>query len=120
MLNYYNWLAGLAALFVVLERLWPRLAGQPLFRRGWLSDMAYIVFNSKYLGVLLGYLTALWIGRLDAAFARAWARELPWWVQFAVLLVAIDFVKWCTHHGNSRAQARAKAASSRPIHSAVR
>src|SRR4051794_12946029 len=69
MLSYYQWLAGLAALFIVLERLWPRVAGQRLFRRGWLSDVAYIVFNSKYAGVLLGYVTILWLGRLNAIFA---------------------------------------------------
>ena len=98
MLSYYNWLAGLAVLFMGLERLWPRMAGQRLLRRGWWSDAAYIVFNSKYLGVLLGYVTVLWIGRLDAVMPPAWARAWPWWLQFAVLLVAVDFLKWCIHN----------------------
>ena len=98
MLNYYNWLAALAVLFILLERLWPRLAGQPLFRQGWLSDAVYIVFNSKYLGMLLGYVTALWIAKLDAVFVRGWVSAWPWWLQFAVLLLALDFLKWCIHN----------------------
>ena len=98
MRNYYNWLALLGVLFIVLERLWPRLPDQPLLRRGFLSDVFYIVFNSKYLGMLLGYVTVLWIGPLDRVFARAWLSEWPWPVQFATLLVTIDFLKWCIHN----------------------
>jgi hypothetical protein len=54
MLSYYHWLAGLALIFIALERIWPRVTGQRIFRHSWLSDVAYFVFNSKYLGVLLG------------------------------------------------------------------
>ena len=98
MLSYYQWLAGLALLFIVLERLWPRIPEQPLLRRGWLSDAAYIVFNSKYASLLLGYVTVLWIGPVDSVVARRWIANWPWWAQFAVLLVSIDFVKWCVHN----------------------
>src|SRR5258708_10192509 len=98
MLNYYQWLAGLAVLFIVLERLWPRVSGQRLFRHGWLSDAAYIVFNSKYAGVLLGYVTVLWLGRLNAIFAGRRLTSWPGWAQFVVLLVVIDFAKWSIHN----------------------
>ena len=74
------------------------MAGQPLLRRGWLSDVAYIVFNSKYLGMLMGYVTVLWIGPLDSVFARGWVKAWPWWWQFALLLLAVDFLKWCIHN----------------------
>ena len=66
MLNYYQCLAGLAVVFIALERFWPRVPDQRLLRRGWLSDAAYIAFNSKYVGILLGYVTVLWLGRLNA------------------------------------------------------
>ncbi len=98
MLNYYNWLAGLAILFILLERFWPRLAGQSVFRRGWLSDAIYLVFNSKYLSILLGYVTSLWIAKLDRAVGPGWVGAWPWWVQFTVLLVSLDFLKWCIHN----------------------
>jgi len=97
-LSYYQYLAGLAALFIALERVWPRFADQRLLRRGWLSDTAYIVFNSKYVGILLGYVTVLWLGHLNAIFARGWLAFWPWWAQFGALLVSIDFVKWSIHN----------------------
>ena len=97
-MNYYQWLAALAVLFIALERVWPRIADQRLLRPGWLSDAAYLVFNSKYLGLLLGYVTVLWLGTLDAIFARHWLSSRPWWVQFGALLIAIDFAKWSIHN----------------------
>ncbi len=96
--TYFHYLAGLAALFVVLERAWPRASGQKLLRKGWLSDLAYLVFNSRYAGLLLGYLTVAWIGRVDAVLPAPWLADWPWWAQFTVLLVAVDFLKWCVHN----------------------
>lgn len=98
MLSYYHWLAALAVLFIALERLWPRVIRQRLFRRGWLTDAAYVVFNSKYAGVLLGYITVLWLGPLNATFAGHRLASWPWWAQFAVLMVSIDFAKWSIHN----------------------
>ncbi len=96
--SYYQWLAGLALLFIALERICPRIAEQPLLRRGWLSDVAYIIFNSKYFGILLGYITILWISPLNSALDRNWLAKVPLWVQFAILLIAVDFLKWCIHN----------------------
>lgn len=97
-LGYHHWLAILALLFIALERLWPRVAPQRLLRPGWLSDAAYIVFNSKVLGMLLGYVTVLWLPTLDSVFARAWLARWPWWTQFAALLISADLAKWLIHN----------------------
>ncbi len=98
MLNYYQVLAGLALLFIILERVWPRVAKQQVFRKGWLSDAVYVVFNSRYAGILLGYLTVRWVGRIDSVFPYRLLAGWSWWAQFAVLLVSIDFVKWGIHN----------------------
>ncbi len=98
MLSYYHWLAGLALIFIALERIWPRVTGQRIFRRSWLSDVAYFVFNSKYLGVLLGYVTVRWVGSLDAVFGGRRLATWPWWEQFGALLISIDFLKWAIHN----------------------
>ena len=95
---YSYWLAALGLLFVVLERLWPRLPKQAVFRRGWALDLLLIVFNSRFAGMILGYVTAYWIADLDAVFARGWAASWSAPAQFAVLLVTADFVKWCVHN----------------------
>lgn len=97
-LSYHQWLGILALLFIALERGWPLVRAQRILRAGWHWDAAYLVFNSKVLGMLLGYLTAPWIGRLDAIVGRGWLRAWPWWAQFAVLLIAIDFAKWAIHN----------------------
>ena len=96
-LTYYQWLMILGGLFVVLERTWPRVSGQRLFRAGWLSDVAYIVFNSKYLGMLIGYVTVLWLPQGEPAGGRL-AGAWPWWAQFAALLITADLVKWLIHN----------------------
>ena len=95
---YSYWLAALGLLFVVLERLWPRLPKQAVFRRGWALDLLLIVFNSRFAGMILGYVTAYWIADLDAVFARGWVALWSAPAQFAVLLVTADFVKWCVHN----------------------
>ncbi len=96
--DYYQVLAALAVLFTVLERLWPRIPAQRLFRNGWFSDAAYIVFNSKYSGILIGYFTIRWIGTLNAALPRPLLSAVPHWVQFTVLLVTVDLMKWMIHN----------------------
>jgi sterol desaturase/sphingolipid hydroxylase (fatty acid hydroxylase superfamily) len=96
--TYWHWLAVLGLGFIVAERLWPRVTGQRLLRQGWLSDAAYLVFNSKYLGVLLGYVTMLWVGDLDQILGYRAAREWPRWAQFVALLVVVDFLKWSIHN----------------------
>jgi len=96
--NYYQALAGLAVLFIALERIWPRVTHQRVLRKGWLSDAVYVIFNSKYAGVLLGYLTSLWISRIDGMFAKRALAGWPWWAQFVALLISIDFLKWLIHN----------------------
>jgi sterol desaturase/sphingolipid hydroxylase (fatty acid hydroxylase superfamily) len=98
MWNYSYWLAALAALFIVLERLWPRRSSQSIFRRGWFLDLLLIVFNSRFAAMILGYLTIYWIADLDAIFARGWVARWSPPAQFVILLVTTDFVKWCVHN----------------------
>jgi sterol desaturase/sphingolipid hydroxylase (fatty acid hydroxylase superfamily) len=96
--SYYQFLAVLAVLFAGLERIAPRVPGQRLFRKGWLLDVVYLVFNSTYAAIVLSYLTALWVHRTDPVLARHWLANWPWWAQFLALLITIDFVKWCVHN----------------------
>ena len=92
-LDYYRWLAALkycSSHSSAGGRAFPDSDSSGADRLA----IAYVVFNGKYLGLLLGYVTALWIrparrhirARLDF---RAW----PWWLQFAVLLIAINFLE---------------------------
>ncbi|MEZ5398630.1 MAG: sterol desaturase family protein [Bryobacteraceae bacterium] len=96
---YAVWLAGFGLLFVVLERLWPRYPDQPLFRRGILSDVGYVVFNSHYLGVVVALaLREVWpmsgLGRFELGlFAKT-----GFWTQFFAGFLMLDFLQWCVHN----------------------
>ena len=103
---YSLWLLGLGLLFVLLERIWPRTT-QSVFRRGIWSDIAYIVFNSEYLGVLLGMASIHVIAVVDRALNLAGLREYfymgvvsgrPLWLQILLLLTLFDFAQWCIHN----------------------
>lgn len=104
-MTYWIWLAGLSALFVVLERLRPRNAGQGLLRPGIVTDLVYIVLNGHWLGVWLAQLTEPIARALDVALAAHGATlhvrvaaGWPWWVQLVVAFVATDFIQWSIHN----------------------
>lgn len=94
---YSLWLLGLSVLFVLIERLWPRTR-RPLWRRGLLTDLCYLVFNSEYLGVMIGVASIpLWAFVDRAITATAFLgilAPLPLLLQLAVLLVGFDFARW--------------------------
>ena len=99
MLRYPVWLVGLSLLFVAAERIWPRYPAQRLLRRGWLSDLAYIVFNSEYLGVLLGLVSiriieSFQLKRLEVGLLST----APFWIQFIAFLLVFDFLQWSIHN----------------------
>ena len=90
---YSVWLFGLSLLFIIAERLRPRRP-QRLLRRGIWSDIAYLVFNGEYLGVLVGVLFIPLAGKFDLAVMQG----QPFWLQFIVLLLSFDFLQWCIHN----------------------
>lgn len=94
-MSYPVWLASLGLLFTALERIWPRRRQQPLLRRGLFTDIAYVVFNSHYLGILLAYAT-VWIAPVP--IKGQWLGQASWAVQFVVALVAMDFLQWAIHN----------------------
>ena len=108
---YSAWLFGFSLLFVAIERLWPQRR-QPLFRRGIASDVAYLIFNSEYLGLFVGLVSIRTIGALDRGLDLAHLRQVfymgamggqPVWFQFLVLLVTFDFSQWLIHNALHRA-----------------
>ncbi len=98
-MNYPLWLLALGLIFVLAERLWPRSPDQPVFRKGIWSDLAYIVFNSDYLGILLSQasiyaIDALQLGRLPMGLLKEWSFA----TQFMLLLVTFDLIRWLIHN----------------------
>src|SRR5258706_62149 len=98
-LKYPAWLFGFSLAFLIFERLLPRHP-QRLFRRGFFSDLAYLVFNSEYLGMLLGMIAVPVAAHLRV---HQWLdigimRGQPFWVQFPVLVLVMDFSRYLIHN----------------------
>jgi sterol desaturase/sphingolipid hydroxylase (fatty acid hydroxylase superfamily) len=104
-MTYWMWLLGISAVFLAAERLWPRRPSQLMLRRGILDDLAYVVFNGHFLGLILAWLsgplehflsvTSAHGGiNLHPHLAKTWS--LP--VQFAVAFFIIDFAQWMIHN----------------------
>ncbi|MBM3815018.1 MAG: sterol desaturase family protein [Acidimicrobiia bacterium] len=90
----------LALVFVPVERLYPRIREQKIFRRGWRTDLAYF-FTSHVLVQALLLVTAapaafFFRWAIDSEFQRAVAAQ-PGWVQFLAMVVAADFAGYWIH-----------------------
>lgn len=107
---YAAWLFGLSLLFVVAERLRPR-RHMPLFRREFWTDLAYLLINGEYLGLLIGVASVHVIAALDRLLDTIHLRNIfymgvmanrPLWLQFIVLLFVLDFTQWLIHNALHR------------------
>jgi lathosterol oxidase len=87
------------ALFVPLERLWPRLPSQPTFRDEWWTDLAWFASSA-----LLLQLTT-WIVLTPGSNLTRWVpsvmqshvADLPLPLQFVGILVIADLVQYWVH-----------------------
>jgi lathosterol oxidase len=90
----------LALVFVPVERLYPRLKEQRIFRQGWMTDLAYFFTSHILVQVLLLVTTApaafFFRWAIDSPFQRAVAAQ-PGWVQFLEMVAAADFAGYWIH-----------------------
>src|SRR5262245_46179342 len=99
-----DWLALdlllLAAVFVPLERAFARLPAQPVFRRGWRTDLAYF-FVSHLLVQLLSLATvtpaALLLGWAAAPGLQRAIAALPFVLQLLLAVLAADLASYAAH-----------------------
>lgn len=90
----------LAVLFVPLERIFPRLSEQAVFRKGWTTDLAHFLVShlSVQVLMLLTLTPAMVLFRFaqDASFQRA-VRGQPALLQFLEILVLADLAEYWIH-----------------------
>lgn len=88
------------ALFIPIERLFPKNPAQPVLREEWREDLFYYLVSSMFIQ-LLTYLTLapsnFVVHNQELGPIRAIARELPWIVQFAVIMLLTDFAQYWLH-----------------------
>jgi sterol desaturase/sphingolipid hydroxylase (fatty acid hydroxylase superfamily) len=98
-----DWLKGLlliAFIFVPLERLLARHPQQPVFRRGWMNDVVYLLLNGQATSFCLGALIigiTMTAGWLMPASVRAAVQGQPYWVQIAEVIVLADSGVYFAH-----------------------
>src|SRR5262245_12422634 len=88
-----------AAIFVPLERLFGRRE-QPVFRRGWVTDITYFFISTLLVQVttlltLKPAMVLFWWAQ--SASVQAWVRSLPWIVQFLLIMLSTDIVQYWVH-----------------------
>lgn len=101
-------LAAISLLVLALEWRFPWRREQPLLKRRSLpSDLAHLIFNGHFLGVLLYGIAAHHVlPQLDRLWAQLGLTELvyrqvaaawPLWAQIVVALLAVDLLQWGIH-----------------------
>jgi len=89
-----------SAVFIPLERLFARLPEQPIFRRGWRTDLAYFFFSALFLQVttILTMKPAMvFFSWASNAGVQRWIAAQSYPLQFAGILLFTDFTQYWVH-----------------------
>jgi sterol desaturase/sphingolipid hydroxylase (fatty acid hydroxylase superfamily) len=103
--SYLAWLALISLSFFLAERALPARREQPALRPQLANDLVLLVFNGHLWAVVTGAFTGWLVLRANDVLERLGARPehgllsgLPFAAQFALYLVASDFLQWCVHN----------------------
>lgn len=89
-----------AGLFVLLEKLAPLRADQAVFRDDWILDMKYFIFNHLAIGFFLfagNFVVHNWFDWLQLPLISGIISDLPFLVQFGLLILFIDLMQYAVH-----------------------
>ena len=96
LLNLLVW----SAVFIPLERLYAQRPEQPIFRRGWRTDLMYFFVSALGLQLVtlmtLKPATILFQWTVASSFRETVAAQ-PWWLQVIEILVITDLVQYWIH-----------------------
>lgn len=93
-------LLGSAALFVLLEKLFPLYKRQPVFRKEWQTDMVHFVVNHLLVGLML-FIVNFCIHRAQHVVGEQAVQTLvsgiPFLPQLLLCLLVADLAEYFTH-----------------------
>ena len=93
-------LLGSVALFVFIEKIWPKYREQAILRPAWRLDLTYFALNHLAVGAFLvvgnGFAPAVF-GWATNATIQGWVTSLPVWGQIVLLVFAADLVQYWVH-----------------------
>jgi sterol desaturase/sphingolipid hydroxylase (fatty acid hydroxylase superfamily) len=96
------------ALFIPIERIFPRHPDQPVLRDEWREDLFYYLVSSLFIQILtyLTFAPSNFVGQYqDLGAIRAFANGLPWIVQFLAIMLFTDFAQYWLHRAFHRVPA---------------
>jgi sterol desaturase/sphingolipid hydroxylase (fatty acid hydroxylase superfamily) len=92
-------------LFIPLERLFPRHAGQALFRAEWREDLFYYLVSSLLVQIITFLTFSPWraiVAHTQWAGLRAWVAGQPVWLQLIEVMLLTDLVQYWLHRAFHR------------------
>ena len=90
----------LACIFIPLERLIPLHPEQGVFRRDWMNDLVFLLFNGFLIRIgftILAGLTMVSFKTIVGADYVPWVSTLPLWVQVPTIIVVADTGYYVAH-----------------------
>lgn len=87
------------AVFMTLEKLFPKYKNQVILRKEWGIDLFYFCFNHLAISAILVY-TNYHASHFDWAVSpslQAWIQAMPMWLQIILVVLAADFVLYWEH-----------------------
>jgi sterol desaturase/sphingolipid hydroxylase (fatty acid hydroxylase superfamily) len=93
-------LLGSTLIFVLIEKLFPLYAGQPVFRKDWQTDMWHFLVNHLFVGAVLmivNFLVHRFFGWAVIPGVAAFVRGLPFALQVLLILLVADLIQYWTH-----------------------
>lgn len=89
-----------AAIFIPLERLWPRRLGQRVLRQGWRTDLTYLLLNGAVVRLLMVGIVAALVALRPMITPESLGRLVsaqPFWVQTIELILVADLGFYLCH-----------------------
>lgn len=99
--SYFFWLLAISLVFFLLERIWPARPQQSPWRKQLAQDIFWLIWNGRYVGVLLAFAADRLIWPLAGGSAPRVNSALADWstpAQFFALLIATDLLDWMVHN----------------------
>lgn len=104
--NYVLWLVGISVFFFALELMRPWREDQPKFRKDFWLDVFYMFFNFFLFSLVIFNAASSvvvelfndflgWFGVTNLVAIQI--DSLPYWGQFAIMFIVLDFVSWSVH-----------------------
>ena len=100
MMFHFDWIVLPLLVFVPLERLFAARSSQAIFRRGWLTDLTYVIVNRPLIefGVAAVIVTATMAAEhVVPAHVRSAVASQPVWLQVVQIFVVADLGFYVAH-----------------------